>query len=415
MGAHLKTAAPDLGSLRIDEHSRRAAKVVKWPGWFAAGLAALAILGVLALLFFKNYRPVVEAAAVLPAGAQPTGAVLRANGYVTPRIRATIAAKITGRLAAVYVDEGMHVAQNQLLATLDDSDARVRLSSAKADREASKAAIPDLTVRLANAERELTRVSALQAYGIETAQKLDTAQTTVASLRAQTTLAGEQVKASQARIDVAQQDLDNAAIRAPFAGMVVSKDAQVGEIISPVSAGGGFTRTGIATIVDMKSLEIEVDVNESYIAVVQPGQRTIAILDAYPDWQIPSHVRTVIPTADRQRATVKVRISFDQLDPRILPDMGVKVIFLNEEKLGANPNVKDSEPKMLIPQSAVRQEKGDYSVFLVRDGKVERRAVSLGGEQGNDVEVLAGLSPGDMLVVRGPDTLHKGEAVEVKP
>ncbi|HXC42080.1 MAG TPA: efflux RND transporter periplasmic adaptor subunit [Candidatus Dormibacteraeota bacterium] len=159
----------------------------------------------------------------------------------------------------------------------------------------------------------------------------------------------------------------------------------------------------------------KVDVNESYIAVVQPGQQTIAILDAYPDWQLPAHVRTVIPTADRQKATVKVRISFDKLDSRILPDMGVKVIFLNEQKTGANSKGRDGEPKTLIPQSAVRQQKGDYSVFLVRNGKVERHAISLGGEQGSDVEVLAGVSPGDKLVVGGPNSLHEGEAVDVKP
>jgi len=271
-----------------------------------------------------------------------------------------------------------------------------------------------LKVRLANAEREQDRASKLQADGIETMQALDTAVTAEASLRAQTNAAEEQVKASQARIQVAQQDLDNTAIRAPFGGMVVSKDAQVGEIISPVSAGGGFTRTGIATIVDMKSLEIEVDVNESYIALVRPGQPTIAILDAYPDWHIPSHVRTVIPSADRQTGTVKVRISFDKLDPRILPDMGIKVIFL-DEKLGGKASGKDSEPKMLIPQSALRREKGDYSVFLVRDERIERRAVSLGGKRGRDVEVLAGVFPVDRLVFRGPDTLHEGEAVTVTP
>src|SRR5262249_22717307 len=150
----------------------------------------------------------------------------------------------------------------------------------------------------------------------------------VQSYEARIALVKEQIHAAEAKIQVAQQDVDNAIIRAPFAGMVVSKDAQRGEIVSPVSAGGGFTRTGIATIVDMTSLEVEVDVNESYIARVQPGQKVTATLDAYPDWQIPAKVRTIIPTADRQKATVKVRISFDKLDPRILPDMGVKVSFL---------------------------------------------------------------------------------------
>jgi RND family efflux transporter MFP subunit len=190
---------------------------------------------------------------------------------------------------------------------------------------------------------------------------------------------------------------------------VVSKDAQVGEMVSPLSAGGGFTRTGIATIVDMASIETEVDVNESYIARVVPGQRVEAVLDAYPDWRIPSKVRTVIPTADRQKATVKVRISFDALDPRILPDMGVKVSFLADEKPAGQV-----APRALIPAAALRHSDGKQVVFLFRDGTVERRAVSIGVTRGSDVEVLGGLSAGDRVVVAGPEDLHDGQKVKVK-
>jgi RND family efflux transporter MFP subunit len=199
-------------------------------------------------------------------------------------------------------------------------------------------------------------------------------------------------------------------VRSPYDGIVVSKDAQRGEIVSPVSAGGGFTRTGIATVVDMQSIEIEVDVNEAYIARVMPGQKVIATLDAYPDWQIPCTVRTVIPTADRQKATVKVRISFDHLDPRILPDMGVKVAFL-----GNQPSAQEkSRARALIPKSSVHAEEGKSLVFVVRGGKLERRAVSLGTEHGNDVEVMAGISPGDMLVVKGAENLQDGQSVQEK-
>jgi RND family efflux transporter MFP subunit len=192
---------------------------------------------------------------------------------------------------------------------------------------------------------------------------------------------------------------------------VVSKDAQVGEMVSPISAGGGFTRTGIATIVDMASLEIEVDVNESYIARVQPDQKVDAVLDAYPDWRIPSKVRTVIPTADRQKATVKVRISFDKLDPRILPDMGVKVAFLAEEAPGGP---RTAAPRALIPQAAVREEGGKKVVFFVRAGRLERRAVALGGTRGTDVEVMAGVSEGDTILVKGPEGLRDGQRVKIK-
>jgi len=181
-------------------------------------------------------------------------------------------------------------------------------------------------------------------------------------------------------------------------------------MVSPVSAGGGFTRTGIATVVDMKSIEIEVDVNEAFIARVKPGQKTVATLDAYPQWRIPSTVRTVIPTADRQTATVKVRVAFDQLDPRILPDMGVKVAFL-DDAAGENTG---SGAKALIPKSAVREDAGKQVVFLVTQQKLERRAVSLGANRGNDVEVMTGISPGDIFVVGGGTDLRDGERVAVK-
>jgi len=200
-------------------------------------------------------------------------------------------------------------------------------------------------------------------------------------------------------------------VRSPFNGKVVSKDAQRGEIVSPISAGGGFTRTGIATVVDMTSLEVEVDVNESYIARVKPGQKAISTLDAYPDWQIPSTVRTVIPTADRQKATVKVRVAFDKLDPRILPDMGVKVAFLGDEP---PKSAKGQQPRAIIPKSAVRNDGDRPVVYVVKDKKLERRAVQLGNEHGGDVDVMAGLVPGDSVVIRGSNGLREGQSVETK-
>jgi RND family efflux transporter MFP subunit len=224
-------------------------------------------------------------------------------------------------------------------------------------------------------------------------------------------LAKAQANGAEARIRESQQAVDNCTIRAPFDGIVVSKDAQVGEMVSPISAGGGFTRTGIATIVDMNSNEIEVDVNEAYITRVKPGQQVTAILDAYPDWEIPSRVRTIIPTADRQKATVKVRISFLKLDPRILPDMGIKVTFLGEE---ASPKDEASSSGILIPQSAVHDEGGKKVVFLVRGDKAERRAVTLAGNRGTDAEVIAGLTADDAVIVNGPADLHDGQSVQVK-
>jgi RND family efflux transporter MFP subunit len=314
-------------------------------------------------------------------------------------------------VTGVFFDEGMHVPEGFVLARLDDSDVRRALDSAKADRNATEAQTADFQVQLKNAEIELHRAQELQAAGVQSQEALDNARTTADSLRAKIALTKQQVAASEARIQEAQQAVDNCVIRAPFDGIIVSKDAQVGEMVSPVSAGGGFTRTGIATIVDMNSNEIEVDVNEAYIARVEPGQPVTAVLDAYPDWQIPSKVRTVIPTADRQKATVKVRISFLKLDPRILPDMGVKVTFLGEA-----PREKKGEaiPAALIPPDAVRDDSGKKIVFIVKDGHLERRAVTTGGTRGTDLEVLAGLNAGDSVVVKGPANLRDGQAVEIK-
>ncbi len=337
-------------------------------------------------------------------------ALLNASGYVTPRRRATIAAKITGLVKEVFADEGMRVEPGQILATLDDSDARARLISTRADREAIAATLGDLRVNLANAERDRRRAEDLWKDGGISEQALDQARTAVDSLQARIALGEEQVRAAEAKIRVAQEDLDNTVVRAPFAGIVVSKDAQRGEMVSPISAGGGFTRTGIATIVDMTSLEIEVDVNESYIARVKPGQAVMAVLDAYPDWQIPAKVRTVIPTADRQKATVKVRLAFDRLDPRILPDMGVKVTFYGDE-----PSTRAAgATRLLVPRAAIREEGGSQVVFVYRDGRVERRAVRLGQARGNDQEVVAGLSDGEQVVVKGLEGLRDGLRVQLK-
>ena len=406
--------AADLASLKIQDTARARGGAGKFWGYFAAGVGVLVLLAG-AVFALKNRAPVVEVAVARPAGDPTQQTLLNASGYVTPRRRATVAAKITGRVTGVFFDEGNKVKEGQLLATLDDADAKRALDSAVADRNSSRAAIQDFEVQLRYAEIQLHRATELKAANVQSQDQLDNAQTTADSLRAKIALAKQQVAASEARIQEAQQAVDNCTIRAPFAGIIVSKDAQVGEMVSPISAGGGFTRTGIATIVDMNSNEVEVDVNEAYIARVESGQRVTSTLDAYPDWQIPSHVRTVIPTADRQKATVKVRISFDKLDPRILPDMGVKVAFMAEDETKKKGAAKDSGPKpvAVIPKSAVRTDSGKPYVFLVRDTKIERRGVTLGSERGSDVEIMAGVNSGDSLVARGPDNLQDGDTVRI--
>jgi RND family efflux transporter MFP subunit len=400
-------STPDLSSLRIDERARRGPRRF---GWRTLVVALALVLAGAAGLFvaLREKAPEVE---VATARADKGGraALLNASGYITPRQRATIAAKITARVNEIYVDEGMQVEPGQVLARLDDSDARARLISTQAERAATAATLGDLHVNLDNAERELKRVEELWERKLVAEQNRDQAKMAVDSLKARLVLAREQVAAAEARVKVAQQDLDNCTVRAPFGGIVVSKDAQRGEMVSPVSAGGGFTRTGIATIVDMASLEIEVDVNESYIARVQAGQPVTAVLDAYPDWQIPAKVRTVIPTADRQKATVKVRATFERLDPRILPDMGVKVTFLGEER-----GAPTEAGRVLISRAALVEEGGTTAVYVHREGKVERRAVRLGQARGNEQEIVAGLSAGEQVVTTGATQLRDGQSVRVK-
>ena len=406
--------AADLSSLRIHDSARAKSSTGKILSIFAAVVGALVLVGG-AVMAFRSRKPEVEVTTARAAGGSDEVTALNASGYITPRRRATVAAKITGRVTGVFFDEGNNVKEGQLLATLDDSDVQKALAAAKADRESAAAQIADLQVQLRLAQIQLRRTQDLLDAKVQTQEALDNATANVDSLKAKIALTKQQVVASEARIGEAQQAVDNCTIRAPFAGRIVSKDAQVGEMVSPVSAGGGFTRTGIATIVDMKSNEIEVDVNEAYIAKVKENQRVEARLDAYPEDKdkYTAHVRTVIPSADRQKATVKVRISFDKLDDKILPDMGVKVAFLED----AAPKKKDPNAgvaKAIIPQSAVHKDGGSEYVLLVKNGAIERRGVSLGMQRGSDVDVLAGVNVGDTLVAKGPEGLKEGQAVEIK-
>jgi len=403
-----ETNKPNLSDLKIDRQARSSDGGGRRLMLIAA--AILVTIAVIAILIIGGTSvTTVEVAIARDAPTRGAATILNASGYVEPRRKATVSAKITGKVIEVLVDEGMVVEEGQILAQLDDSDARRRYEAIRADRDVARAAIEELEVNLADAERTLRRTNELRAQGVASVQDLDSATAAVDALKAKLRVASTSLGAANAQLAVSAQDLENYTVRAPFAGIAVSKDAQPGEMVSPVSAGGGFTRTGISTIVDMESLEIEVDVNESHIAKVRPGQPADAVLDAYPDWHIPATVRTVIPTADRQKATVKVRLTFDELDPRILPDMGVKVAFREtvEEESNATP------AQSLVPQPAVRTDGDQTVVFVVEDDVVDRRAVSIGRSVGTDVEILAGVITGDRVVVSESEGLVDGQKVEV--
>jgi HlyD family secretion protein len=400
----------DLSALRIEREplSTGGGRWVKW----VFLLLLLAAAGGGAWYWLNRERPIeVEVAAVTERAAGAQASVLNASGYVTARRRATVSSKVTGKVIEVNVEEGMEVREGQVLARLDDSTLQAALRFYRAQLEAAKRQIPESEVRLAQARVQLQRQERLRQEGLNTPNDIDNAKAEVDSLIARISSAQEQVKVAESQIAMQQTAIDDTVIRAPFSGVALSKDAQAGEMVSPVSAGGGFTRTGISTIVDMKSLEIEVDVNESYINRVRAGQPVTAVLDAYPDFQIPANVITLVPTADRQKATVLVRIGFQKLDPRILPDMGVKVTFLREAGASDAPV---AQGVTLVPQGAVKTENGASYVFVVAGTTVERRAIKTGGTDGDRLEVVAGLKGGDRVVIAPPPELAEGKLIVVK-
>jgi len=400
----------DLDALRIEREPERAG-AARWIAW--SGLLILLVaLGFAGWRWFTRERPVeVQVATVSVRAAGTQAAVLNASGYVTARRRATVSSKITGKVVEVDVEEGKSVAQGQVLARLDDSAPKAALALAEAQAEAARRGLRENEVRLDQARLAERRAAQLLQDRIVSQSQLDQAKADADSLDAHIAALTEQIRVAERQIEVQQTDLANYVIRAPFSGVAISKDAQPGEMVSPVSAGGGFTRTGICTIVAMHSLEIEVDVNESYISRVSAGQDVDAVLDAYPDWHIPARVITLVPTADRQKATVLVRLAFKQLDPRILPDMAIKVTFLREGDATATAS---AQPTALVPRPAIRTVGADNFAFVLRGDAVERRAVRLGGTDGDRVEVLAGLQSGDRVVVSPSAALADGSKVIVQ-
>ena len=319
-------------------------------------LAILAIAVILAAggaaIVWQLSTSAVPVAAAPPPGPPPAppattaspSRALVASGYVVARRKATIASEITGKVVELRVDEGNVVEAGQILAQLDSSIAETDLALAQSRALASQAAVGAIAADLRDAQRIFDRTQTLSQKSFASEADLTKAEARVGVLRAQ-------LNQSQAQLETARLDAQRAAkvleqhrIRAPFAGVVIERSAQPGEMISPMSAGGSFTRTGICTIVDMDSIEVEVDVNEAFIGRVHAGGPVTAVLDAYPDWTIPASVIAIVPTANRDKATVKVRIGFSIKDPRILPDMGIKVTFLDPDGPGASAAAHPSRP-----------------------------------------------------------------------
>lgn len=399
-----------LNSLRIERSPTPSSNTSRGK-YFAYALIAVAVLGAGGWWLVSNRATEVELTEAISTRSGGPATVLDASGYVVARRQATVSAKVTGKVAEVLIEEGMRVKEGQVLATLDGSTASRQLELSQQQVLAARSELAQVKVRLGEAQRSAQRAEQLRADKLISEAELDTLQSTVAALQAQLNALQSQVSVAEANVRVQQQNLSDLTVRAPFAGVVISKDAQPGEMISPISAGGGYTRTGIATIVDMDSREIEVDVNEAFINRVTDGQKAEAVLDAYPEWTIPSHVISIVPAADRQKATVKVRIGFDQLEPRILPDMGVKVRFMDNAAANATTPARAI---VELPISAVFDADGKRYVWRVIDSKLERVAVSTGAERGDRIEILSGINAGDSVVTQPNEQLQEGGKIKVK-
>ena len=391
-----------LDALRIDRTAKRRG-VSPW-----LLVILLLVLGIGGAAFWFFTRPkaaVVRTIAVQEKSSGGQKTLLNGSGYVTARRAATVSSKVTGKVIEVLVEEGMKVEAGQVLARIDSVNVQTALSLAEAQFESARQALKETKANLEQAQRELERFKKLASDKIASPSDVDRADASAKSLQARLEYQQSQVIVAEREVAQWKQQLDDTIVRAPFAGIVTAKNAQPGEMISPMSAGGSFTRTGICTIVDMSSLEVEVEVNESYINRVEPGQRVVATLDSYPDWQIPCKVIAIIPTANRQNATVKVRVGFDQLDKRILPDMAVKVAFQGSGE--AAP----ARQSITIPKAAVHEHEGRSVVWVVRDGRAERRAITLASKSSDEATVAAGVSGGERIVVEGAERLVDGARV----
>ena len=403
-----------LKELRIDgTHRDEGGGPPRWVWTVAATVVVLALLAGAAWWYFGSRPFIVQTAvAVAPASGSSATAVLQATGYVTARRSATVSAQITGTLTEVLIEEGDHVQKGQVLARLDDHALRAATNAAQANVQSAQAQITQAQAQLVQAQADEKRQTELAESGMATRQSGEQARTTAVLDAAQLETRRRDADAARAQLVQAQVNLDYAVVRAPFSGVVTDKAAQVGEIVSPLSAGGGFTRTGVGTIVDMDSLEVDVDVNEAYVGQVKADMPCEAVLDAYPDWKIPAHVIAVVPTADRGKATVKVRVALEQKDARLVPDIGVRVSFLAAKPAAASAASAAPQHGVLVPAQSIVQRDGHATVFVVRDGKALLRRVAPAANEVGGMKLLPdAVDVGDRVILSPAATLADGAGV----
>lgn len=398
-----------LSSLKIEREPFKQPAGRRWLWIVLLGLAVL-----LAAFFGSRFGQastleIQRTQAVRLTGSEPASSVLDASGYVVARRQATVSSKVTGKVMELHIEEGASFSAGEILARIDDSNIRAQVALSRAQLVAAEKQQSEVRVQLLEARRNLKRSRELAGRKLLSQSTLDAAQASVDTLEARLQSVRQNVVVSRRALELQQQQLEDTIVRAPFDGVITVKNAQPGEMISPLSAGGDGTRTGIGTLVDMDSLEVEVDVNENVINRVRAEQPVETRLNAYPDWKIPSRVIAVIPTADRSKATVKVRIALEAKDDRILPEMGARVSFLQAEGSEQSP----SEAGVRIASSALYQDGEKSVVYLIKSDRLQRRAVKVGQRNGTRVDILAGLRGGEWLAIAAPESLADGIEVQV--
>ena len=388
----------NLSSLRIDRGKeinpgRKNKKIFIWISLIVLLIIAAVILSSSNL--FSSTVEVKLTTAVFQSPAQ-SDAVLTASGYVVAQRKAAVASKGTGRLVYLGVVEGDKVKKDQIIAKLEDSDIQAQLAEAKANLQLNEA-------QLNEAKNNYERQKALLKTGGISETDYEIAETNYKKVLASIELAKAQVQASQVA-------LENTVIRAPFNGTVLTKNADVGEIVAPLAAGAN-SKAAVVTIADMSSLQVEADVSESNIQKITSDQACEITLDAYPNHHYDGFVAKIVPTADRTKATVMVKVGFKHYDSRVLPEMSAKVLFLKEEK---NLEKSDNKSMLVIPQSAIKIENSNQFVFKVKDSKAHKVPVATGKTFGDYVEITSGLENGDQVIEDINDQIKNGTEVKVK-
>ena len=406
-----------VSQLRIDRDAASQTSSKSPLRWIAAAATAIAAVGAVAWFLLASSAAipigVATAEAVAAETAVASGSLLDASGYVVARRQATVSAKITGKVVAVLIEEGQQVEAGDVIARLDDTNARAQVAQARAQREQQRASFAAALIAFTNAAPTFDRSRQQFERAVISAQTFDTSKASYDAARASFDVAARVVDVAEANLALTERALDDTIVRAPFGGVVTVKAAQEGEMVSPISAGGGFTRTGIGTIVDMDSLEVEVDVSENFINRVRPGQDVSIVLNAYPDSPLGGTVIAIIPTADRAKATVKVRVGFNEKDARTLPQMGARVAFLGDSS-AAKEAGRAARPALLVPHAAVAEDGDTGFVFVVSDDRVERRVVRLGGRTAAGQIVLSGIDSGTRVAVGNLAALTDGARIRIE-